>query len=525
MQDSVQFYKRNVDVLNSEYVKINSKVNILKAQDGIDENIYIVTSADDGDHKNDRNKYSVRVSFTVNNYANEFLWREIIDNLSTIESFISTYKQIFEDVYLDKKIVDKNIYIFENYYETYLEQIKSSVQNLSEIFSFYTGNEITRYQSLFLSIFHPLTAKIFLFESLLNNIKLINEYLIYLLDRTNDKLDDNNNSNLFITNEIEFKFTDVDGRIQYELIDYDYDYRNGYEVISMDESSVRFEEEITSLKILSSAEKNVRLMYEANKYFGSTSSDIYSNIKHFSISYVDLLNKSYDILNTSIDEKITAYNEIFVTLDQLKKFNFNLRAPESYYFQVMYQNAYIKSISSKNNTSVNKLQTTTVFDPNLDSSQKSLQYIADTGVAKLYYILNKDHFMDVPSNIYQYESSVQNDTTVVGVYPISTETRNNPEAKPSLIGHYNNFFEDHLVLAGQNYEVWSLEAAHLHDIYKNSLRLFNKYYILEKKKTLANNPEVIIEYPFQSELTSNIPSKYLNRDVNSYEIIASVEDL
>lgn len=525
VQDSVQFYKKNVTLLNSEYIKISSNVNIIKAQDGIDENIYIITSTDDGDHKNDTNKYSVKVSFSVNNYANEFLGDHIINKLSSVESFISTYKQIFEDISLDKKIVDKNTYIFENYYEMYFSEIKNAIQQLSEIFSFYTGNDISRYYSLFLSLFHPLTAKIYLFENLLNNIKLMNEYLIYLLDRTNDALQDNTNTKPFIGHEIEFKFKDLDGRIQYELIDYDYQYRNGYEVISMDESSIRFDEEIAGLKILSSAEKNVRLMYEANKYFGSTSSEIYSNIKHFSISYVDLPNKSYDILNSSIDEKITSYNEIFITLDQLKKFNFIFKTPESYYFQVLYENAYIKSISAKNNTSVNKLQKTIVFDPNLDSSQKSLQCIADTGVSKLYYILNKEYFMDVPSNIYQYKSSVQNDTTAVGVYPISADTKNNPEAKPSLIGHYNNFFEDRLVLAAQNYEVWSLEAVHLNDIYKNSLRLFNKYYILEKKKTLANNPEVIIEYPFESELTSNIPSKYLNRFVNSYELIASIEDL
>jgi len=134
--------------------------------------------------------------------------------------------------------------------------------------------------------------------------------------------------------------------------------------------------------------------------------------------------------------------------------------------------------------------------------------------------------MTVPSNIDQFQATLESGGESQGIYPITQDLLNNPEAKSSLVGYYNNFFEDTLVISGQNYEIWSLNDVVLNDIYKNNLRMFNKYYILEKKKTISLPPqENILQFPFENDLIQDIPTKYLNREISNYEILISVEEL
>lgn len=525
IEDTIKFYKKNISKPDGEYTIINTAVTLIKCQDGIDENKYIITSSDDNDQY-DRNKYSIKVAMQIRDYANEFLGKQIVKNLNNTKSFIYKYKQEFENIEQDNIIDNKKFYIFENIYEKYLDDIKESIQTLSELFSFYTNKDINEYYSLFFNIFHPLSSKITLFEKLLYNIGILETYIYYILDRRRySEIGDSESGEVVHMFEHEFSFKDIENRKQYDVIDYDYDSKVGYEVISYDNSAVRYEEKNITLKVLTQSEKNVRMMYESNKYFNTSDSEVYNKIKHLSITFLDIYDKNFNLLTDSIDETILYYNEIFITLDNLKNFNFKMNSLESYYFHVLYDNANIKSISTRNNNSKNSLQKTTVFDPNLDSKQKSLEYISNTGVNKLYYILNDDIFMNVPSNIYQHEATLTSGGEYKGVLQITKEMLENAENKPILIGHYNNFFEDKPVFIGQNYEIWAIEPALVNNIYKNNLRLFNKYYIIEKKKSLPNDITQITEYIFEGEMLKNVPTKYLNRDIQFYQILSSTEDL
>lgn len=525
LEDTIKFYKKNLSISNNDYKIINTANTLIKAQDGVDENKYIITSVDDNNEIHDRSRYALKVSFTIKNYANEYLGQSILKRLTDAKTFILNYKQQFEDIQGDKVIENKNYYIFENLYEQYINDIKSSIQNLSEIFSFYTNNDLEEYYSLFFNIFHPLSAKKTLFEKVLYNINLIEVYINNLLEKASMSDVQNTADQLFHIFEHEFSFTNIEGRKDYEIIDYDFNYRSGYEVISMENSSNRFEEDVKTLKIYTESQKNARKLYESDKYFANTSSELYNKINHLSISYIDIDGKSYDLLNNSLDEKVSNYSEIFIILDNLKKLNFNPQLLESYYFQILYENAYVKNISNPKNISPNNLQKTSLFDPNLATKQKFLEYIAGTGIVRLYYILNENSYIPVPSNIYQYQATLVTGSEYTGIFPVNQQVLDTPETKATLIGMYNTFFEDKIVFSGQNYEIWCTEEALLNDIYKSGLRIFNKYYIVEKKKSLPNVFEEIIEYSFEEELLKNIPTKYLNRDAEPFKILTSIEDL
>ena len=514
-QDTIEFFKRKISYDIQDFAKITSTPILIKMQDSIDDNKYLFTTSDDNKDLNNKEKYSVKVKFNIINGASAFLSSDVLLKLGQTKDFMIRYKEIFEMAYQDKSIKNKKKYLFENVYENYLNDIKESISSLSHLFSFYNNINIDRYYSLFTSIFHPLSSTIELLSLVIEKITLLEQTLIeYAYD-----------DQATISYEHEFKYIDIDERAEYQLIDYNYDAFYGYEVISTDTADIRYTENIAGMKILTSAEKNARKIYESSKYFGLSSEDVYKKINHLSITYLDAGEDKYNLLNSISEQTSVDYNNLFIRLNELNNFNFKYNNLESYYFQLMGKNLYIKNIAQRNNDSKNDLQPATLFDPNLDSKQKSLKYITDTGVSILYYLLDDNHYIDVPINIFQYQSTLSTGSSYQGIYPVTEELKNNPEAKPSLICFYNNFFEDKLIFAGQNYEVWKIEAALVNDIFNKKLKLFNEYYILEKKKTKELAQPQNIEYPFENELKMNIPTKYLNRNVNTYKVIISTEEM
>lgn len=524
--NSIKFFKLGIDDLNEDYASINTSVKVIKTSDSYDNSDYIITSNDDNLDIFSNNRYKIKVSMNVRDNSSDIISQKVLSGLLKAKSFTESYKNIFELIEQNDKIKDKQTYIFENVYEKHIDTVKETIQTLGWVFSVYMNKNIDQLYSLFTNIYHPLCGTVELFDICINKINLLERFVRNILNSNNPTgVVTLETDNKVIELKHEFKFIDIDSRQEYQTIDYDYKYRHGYEVITMDSSEVRYGESANGLKVLTIADKNARKIYESNKYFGTSDPNVYNKINHLSISFIDLGEDSYDLLTNIADESPNEYNDIFVRLNELNNYDFKYNNLESYYFQLLGQDVYVKSVGTRNNGSLNSLQKTTIFDPNLDSKQKSLKFLSDTGINVLYYILDQNKFNKIPPNIYQYNAAYPNGQNAASVFPISGSYLNNPEAKPKLISYYNTFFQDSLIYSGQNYEIWKLDESLLNDLYKKKLKLFNEYYILEKKKTIVTPVQEFISYPFDNELKYNIPTKYLNRNINTYKVLISTEEI
>jgi len=556
IKDTIKVYKKNI-TKEEDYKPLEVNPTILKIQDGIDNNKFIITFADKNTDVHTEDMYSIKIQMIVNDYSQYFINNKVLSQIYTAKQFLFEYKELWDETSKNKLISNYRNFIFEQHYERYLDRIKNIIESLSTIMSFYTGYEKTNYQSLLLSIIHPLTGDQLSLDLLLKTVERLEDYLENIVSNVNTMgvpgktigTDISNTGDTTQINQIsayvsqnqvtlsnnlkeqryvfeyEFKETNINGVTSHQLIDYNYDYNYGYEIVSSDNFDLRSAEINSGLMILTSAEREARKIYEIDKFFSSAGKLASQDLNYFSISFIDFGDLKYNFLPNQ-ETTVSDYNELYAFLNQYNDHNFSYKSLESYYYQLLDEGVYIKTLGAKNNNSYNSLLKATVFDPNLDSKQSSLEFMASTGITTLYNVLDDNRYIEIPDSIPHYLATVPSGANnTVGILTLSDDLKNNPDAKPRNIITYNNIYFDKVLYQGNNYEIHELQEAVVNNIFTKKLRLFNKYYIIEKAKNTAQTTVETNNYNFIDDLKLNVPSKYLNRNTNNSQLLISTSDL
>lgn len=556
-QANILFLKKNITLKGQEYQKINSPINIIRLSDN--EYKYLLTLTDDNDNNLNINKYSLRVYFEVKDYSHFFFKNNITDILASSKQYVSYYLSRLQSIFDNKTIENPYNFFFENIFEQEQKTLEKVIEDLSEIYSFYSQKDKTLYYSLLLSIFHPLTTDIELLNNLLNNIELIESSTRNFLETIESV---NSPGRSFVTKDKLTFLKDFNSSLTTQVLDYDYEYNTGFEVISSDVFDIRKEEKYNGFKVITADQKYARKILEDGKSLGvsrepqgnqntgsstvfprttatyvsgrnynqasrlqnnQTASAGVATQEYYSISSIDIKGNSAYLLDNIFNADMQVFNSIFLNLKQYNRGEESYRTPEAYYFDVLNSSVNVTNLSDGVNASVNNLQKTVLFDPNLDSQQQSLQFIVETGVESLYYSLDQTRFLEVPRDIKNINvmltgiSSSTNETLLEDV-------KNYPQLKPKAIILYNNYFQDIEIYSGENYALYLLNSAIVNNIFNKKLRHFNKFYVVERKKNIPWK----LEQPksdFINELSYNIPSKYLNRVTSEAQISLKIDEL
>lgn len=504
--DNTTFYKKSINLGSKEYSKINSKPIVYQVNSGDPNGDYVISCTDMASLY-DKDAYSVRLKIAVKDYSNQFFKKEIVDNLKLSKTFLLSYKQKFELLQKNTLIEDKNSFFYQYKYENELENVKNTVENLSTIYSFYTGKQKDKFYTLFLSILHPLTTHIGLIETLTNSVNNIQRVMDILLQEINVL----GESTIPFYKENSLQYV-IDFKDEASYIDYNYDPSYGYEVMSIDNASNRKLETFNGLRLVTTSAKNARRVLESSKYLLSTDPATVNQVKYFSFSSVDLGEKSYYLLYNDQFENTISYNEIFIKLNEYNNFNFKYDNVHSRYFQLLEKNIYIKSAGERNNQSVNNLEKSTIFDPNIDTKQNSLEFLTSTGLAPLYLMIDDSKF--IPFTTEQINITLPDRLSSDDLF-----------SKPEKIILYNSFFEDIEVFSGTNYSLFEIRDYIVNQIFNKKLKIFNKYYILEHEGAIQQTFQQEPKYLFEKELLFNVPSKYLNRNIEQQKLLLTTDDI
>ncbi len=544
-KNSIKIYKKNISKENEEYYVIDSPSKILKLDDGIENNKFLITCNDVLSDKYNKDKYIVKTSFLIRDFSEELIRNNILYGIDDSKKYILKYIDLFDKCSKNSLIKDANIYIFEQEYEKEQTNIKENIKNLSYIFAFYTGGDLEKYYSLFLSIFHPLFTNVRLLNLLLNKLEIIernfNSFLndLDLFKISNNSFKNINNINLenaieenisnnvnkpYLLLEHEFYTTGLYGEKDFQTLDYSFDADYGLEVLDTRKYESRKQQIYDGLKIITIPEFNARKLTEVIKYYGIADQKISNELQHFSCLGIDLGKIHYQIIDQSTLTN-NDFNDIVLYLNDYNDRQFNFSKPESYYYQLLQKNINIKSISSRNNDSRNPAQRTTVFDPNIDSKIKSIQYMSDTGINVLYYLLDKNSLLELPNNSMQYEASLESGKYGTSISPITSELKDNFEVKPKFISLYNNFYNNQMIESGSNYSIYQLQPACVNSIFDKKLITYDKYYVVENKKYIPYEQQTINVYEFEKEINFNTLPKFLNRNIVNSKFIVNLEDL
>lgn len=523
------------NAIEDTFKSFGVKPKILKVNQDEADGKYIITCSDEVVGDEERRKFLVKLSFDVYDFSKEFVKKEIIGSLRDARAFIVRYKEKFSTCFQNSSIENPREYFFEQHYERDLENIEKTINNLSNFYSFYTGKDIKKYKSLFLSILHPLTTRASLLDKFLNKLYMLEKAFSSVVDEIN-ALGDPGTSFLIETKtkfEYEFKTNNVTGVPNY--IDYDYNTYDGYEVLRADSREKRLNDLVPGLKTISAEEFNTRKDIESTKFFETAEDDISSKIRHFSISYLDRKNISYDFLTSfNIEENMiqgTSANFLFSTINDINSNKLRVARPrESMFLQLAEQNIYIKSLGTSKNISKNKKNISILFDSNADSRNDSAEYIDNTGISTLYGLIDKSKILDIPrdKNIIQREAAFPSTITLYPTkYGLSTDILNDPDQKAIIIFLYNNFFAFREVISGTNYSIHELEETLVNPIFKGKLRFFNKYYIV-KYNNNENTQSITlrtVDQALSQEIKYNTPSYYLNREISKEQLLLTTSDL
>lgn len=593
--EDIIFYKKNISLNNQEIQKINSPVEIIRLDD--DSYNYLLTITDD--NKDILNNYLYEISCYINikDYSNTFFKDEIRDIIFQSKQYINYYKRRIEDLLANNLLDNPYYFFYENIFEEEKEKITKTIQDLSEIYAFYSKKQKNIFETLFVNILHPLVTNVELLSRLQNSLDAIEAATSNFLEY----IDTVNVPGISIPTKDGLLFSKkFNADRLYQSINYNYDYNTGYEVISTDNFDIRKEEQYSGLKVITAADKQARKILEDGKTLGVSrapeanqdtgSNGVYTRIAYsinagrqpslfntgnslntnpdptiikslknineqtttvepaeklfLSISSIDLKGSSAYLLGTIDLEDISFFNNLFVALNQYNTSENTYRVPEAYYYSILDKTANLKELSNGVNTSINSLQKTILFDPNLDSQQQSLQYIVETGIQDLYFYLDDNIFIDVPREIKNINldlgaSTVGNtQATLNNGAPIlinaaagssTNETLSNdlkkaPLLKPKMIIMYNNYFLDYEIYRGKNYGLYGLQPSILNDMFYKKLKHFNQFYVVQYNQNVpwTRNPP---SSNFIDELNYNIPTKYLNRVITEEEISIDLQKL
>lgn len=519
IESQSKVFIKNISIDGSDYIDSGADIKIYRLSDDQPDGDYLVTWTIKESQGISTNKYDIKLSLLINDYAQQFYRDNIHITLEKSINFLQNYINRYQ--YYNNKEE-----FFQLEYENYAIDLAEAVETLSSLYSFKTNLDKNRYYSLFLSILHPLTCNKAELDLVLSKARELENYFYTKFSKniTDKQTGVTQNLSGYIDYIKEYTGTNINGINIHDIIDFTYDDGYGYDVISPDNYDIRYSEQYSGLKVLTNDERDIRYRLETIKYYGSYEPTVAKRMKHLSISSVDIGNDSYNLLNDYIT---TPYNSLLLRLNDYNSKNYGYRDAENYYFQLLDSGVYVKSIGEKRNDSYNNLIKSVLFDQNTDSRDNSLKYISDTGIGDLYLVSDTSNFLDIISSSIEQKSSSISDSGYKPYFILNEEVKSKPiENKAKIIFYYNTFFEDELMFEGNNYSLYRLkDSGFISPVIKKKLKLYNEYYILEKQENNKSNNEFKPPYEFAEEILVNIPPKYMNRQTSEQETLIKVEDL
>lgn len=522
--DRSYFFKKNVTKNSKEDEKIKNIINVSP----IDQDSYkfFVSVLDDNENIKNKSYYELGFRLVIKDYSSQLINNNFIKEIPIFIKELSYYKDLFILASKNKDIEDVEKYIFENVYESYLNNnfVNNFVTKLAPVCALLSKNSEDQFVSLFVSILHPLTTSIELLERLITFLNKLFTSFRYILgiqpSADNIATDITNYEKIFEKNTNISALNPYSGKLNY-----DYEAYYGLSVVknfSLDEYK---NTAATPNNSINEKDFIVRKLLEAKKYIPDEIN--FNQINLLSISNIYFGTEDYNLLLSLPQNSTNFYNDIFVKLREYNDFNFSFKKPETYYFQLFEEDIVVKSLSNRDNGSTNNLLKSTIFDGNSDTTQKSLEYAVNTGIRNLYFSLDKTQIIDIKkiSGSFQYNAGL-NLLDNPPAYSYSTEDISNIDLKSKILIYYNNFYSLELVENGSGsiMDIYKLNETLVNNQFSKKLKIFDEFFcVVKSAPVIAQQTESI--FLIEKDVRMNYQSSYLNRSTIPAEIKISVNDI
>jgi len=517
------FSKKNLTKKAKDYTKIANPISasIIDAQTFL----YYVGVVDDNTQIDDKSYYDISAHIEFNDFSNEFIGDNIRESLKQAQSFLEKYKNSFIISWNDTSINDPNTFVFENYYEQYTKNIESYINDLSPLCALLSGLSTQKFASLFMSLLHPLMTTPELLNKLTDFTTKLQDTIesISSLTARGDAITKSN----VIYDKI---FGNSEENIFSADLNYDYDANTGIELLSADSVSDRAKETITPLKELTQTDFESRKILEARKYFSNPSVSTINQINLFSIASFDIKGTSFQSLIGLTQTDVSPYNDVYLSIKEYNDFNFSYKKPETYFFQISKDGINIKTLSNRDNKSINSLQKSTLFDSNRDTKQSSLKFMTDTNIKSLYYVLDNEIFISLENikDTQHYRAANNDGTGEASVFKYAESYLENPDLKAKTFIYYNNLFSITSLTEANTtdldiYELQDNKTSCVSDLFTKKLRQFNRFFAVRKATTKPTYVLPVLN--LQNDIKLNVPAIYLSRSTTPAKINISTSEL
>ena len=247
------------------------------------------------------------------------------------------------------------------------------------------------------------------------------------------------------------KYEKTFGNYNHPVINMTYDAGFGYEVINTDSYEARITDTNVGLYKIKENDLVSRKAREASKYFTSPSTTTRRDISTFSLSMIDLGDHKYNFADPSLLTP-SSTNEAYVYLKETHRhskaslttetidysFTYNYGKIGTIVYDLSSVGVSVENISNRRNGSNNNLQVNTLFDPINSTKNLSIKYITDTGVQRLYFLLDDIKYTEfTSSDNYPQANAARGSTQELSKFVITDAVRMDPELKAKEIFTYD----------------------------------------------------------------------------------------
>jgi hypothetical protein len=537
------FFIKQSGKLETDYVDLQINPRILKISDNGSKYLVDFTIDNLADFK-----YDLKAALWVEDFSRTFFDDYILERLDTFKQVLVEYKNKLNQLSANKDITDYNEYYFKYEYDKERQYINSAgltIEN-EKLYNIYSDIALELYELSFIftentndkkllkllcSMLHPLTTNPGLLGRLLDYMAGL-ERLARQFAIVDSFLPQNIQKAKSLTNIITKEYKNS--------IDMNYDYGHGYEVFVVDSPELRLSDITTGFYTQSGqASIGARTTLETSKYLSNSSAATRSRLGTYSISRVDIGKKTYNLLDDK-DLSISSINDMYVFLKDYSNrytespsiveidysFVYGFDKLSNEFLQLSAEGISIENLSNRPNSSKNNLFKNTVFDPNADSKQLSLKYIADTGINSLYFGLQPIGYTPPPTGSSMHYSSSTGLISEGPKFIVNDQILKNKETAYRASVYYMTLFTNLEIEgnASSNIVFYSTNPISLDQTFDN-LRQLNKYFVIINKAAATIN--YLSPLPsIQKDLLLNIKPELYNRSIQSEsKVLISVEDI
>lgn len=522
--DKSYFKKYNLTKRDSEGIKILNKLEAFLIDPQSKK--YLICIADDNIDINNKSYYDLDVHLETVDYSTKVINNNIKENLKKHIEFLNTFISFFIQSTNNKNIKNANYFVFENYFEQYINngEISEFVNDLAPVCSLLSGGDEQKFVDLFVSILHPLNTDANLLTTLLTFLNKL-EYAISTILTTS--LDANNltvATNKTNQNVYKKRFSVSTDNPYAADFNYDYEPYTGAEVVSSDSLALINSSVNEPIKTITDIELTNRKYLECKKYLDNPSISTRDNVAHLSIANIFINNKEYQLLLSSPNDT-QRFNDIFTKIKETNQ-GLDYKMPETYVLQLLQDGVNVKTLTNRSNGSTNNLIKNTLFDNNRDSNKNSIKYVTDTNVKGLFFSLDNSIFEPYEniSGSMQYYASTDQANPEAPKLKFNKEDLLSEDLKSRTFVYYNTIYKLNQVASGELVDVYSITSAATSPIFTEKLRLLTTAFMVRKKFITPIAPS-LNAYKVEKDLKNNIPPIYFNRNIKSASINISISDI